>query len=121
MAKVLVVEDNTANQRLMKMILESMGHSVVCSFTGEEGWERVKEGDFALVILDMHLPGLDGFGLCARIKSVIGPTVKVLAVTALAMEGDRQKVLACGCEDYLSKPISIPELRTRVQTLLEEG
>lgn len=121
MAKVLVVEDNTANQRLMKMILESMGHGVVCAFTGEEGWVRVQEGNFALVILDMNLPGLDGFELCSRIKSVIGSTVKVMAVTALAMEGDRQKVLASGCDDYFSKPFSIPELRARVQTLLEEG
>lgn len=121
MGKVLVVEDNTANQRLMEMILESMGHQAVCAFTGEEGWARVQEGGFSLVILDMHLPGLDGFELCRRIKSLIGPAVKVLAVTAMAMEGDRQKVMESGCDDYFSKPISVPDLRARVQTLMEGG
>jgi CheY-like chemotaxis protein len=118
MAKVLVVEDNTANQRLMRMILEALGHEVECALTGEEGWARVRGEPFALVLLDMHLPGLDGFTLCRRIKALHGRAVKVLAVTALAMEGDRQRVLECGCDDYLSKPVSVTELRARVDSLL---
>lgn len=121
MARVLVVEDNLANQRLVRILLESMSHEVECAFTGEEGWARIQEGHFDLVLLDMHLPGLDGFQLSQRIKALKGGAVKVVAVTAMAMEGDRQKVLDSGCDGYFSKPISVPEFRERIAQLLGGG
>jgi two-component system cell cycle response regulator DivK len=121
MAKVLVVEDNLANQRLVRILLEAMQHQVECAFTGEEGWARVQDGAYDLVLLDMHLPGLDGFELAQRIKALKGGGVKVIAVTAMAMEGDRQKVLDSGCDGYFSKPISVPEFRERIAQILGGG
>jgi two-component system cell cycle response regulator DivK len=121
MARVLVVEDNAANQRLMRMLLLSMGHEVVCASTGDEGWELLGGGGFALVLLDMHLPGLDGFQLCRRIKSSFPGQVMVIAVTALAMDGDRERVMESGCDGYFSKPISVPEFRSTVGVMLGEG
>jgi len=121
MAKVLVVEDNLANQRLMRLLLETMHHEVECAFTGEEGWARVQGGGYELVLLDMHLPGLDGFQLAQRIKAIHGTGVKVYAVTALAMEGDKKRVLEAGCDGYFSKPISVREFRTRIAEILGGG
>lgn len=121
MAKVLVVEDNIANQRLMRMVLQSTGHEVVCALTGEEGWARIQEGGFDLVLLDMHLPGLDGFQLAQRVKSLYRDSLKVVAVTAMAMEGDREKVMESGCDGYFTKPISVPEFRATVERLVGGG
>jgi len=121
MGKVLVVEDNLANQRLMRMLLESQGHEVRCSMTGEEGWALVQEGGYDLVLLDMHLPGIDGFQLARRIKDRLGSGVRIVAVTAMAMEGDRNKVLDSGCDEYISKPISVSEFRSRMEALLGGG
>ncbi len=119
MAKVLVVEDNQANQRLMRMLLNSMDHEVVCASTGEEGWKQVQVVDYDLVLLDMYLPGLDGFELCKRIKAASGGRTRVIAVTALAMPGDRKKVMESGCDGYFSKPISLSDFRSRVQDILQ--
>jgi CheY-like chemotaxis protein len=119
MAKVLVVEDNQANQRLMSMLLNSMGHEVVCATTGEEGWNQVQAVDYDLVLMDMYLPGLDGFELCKRIKAASGGRTRVVAVTALAMPGDRKKVMESGCDGYFSKPISLSDFRSRVQDILQ--
>lgn len=124
MGRVLLVEDNPANQRLFQLVLESMGHSVEIAGTGEQGWsllETAPEGTFAGVLLDMHLPGMDGFTLAGRIRERFGPGLPLIAVTALAMEGDRERVLASGCDECITKPISIPEFRARVGALLPEG
>jgi two-component system cell cycle response regulator DivK len=117
-ASVLVVEDNLANQRLMKMLLDSMGHEVRCALTGEEGWALLQDRKYDAILLDMHLPGIDGFELAKRIKGLMGMDLKIYAVTAMAMEGDRQKVLESGCDDYFTKPLSIPEFREKITRLL---
>ncbi len=119
MAKVLLVEDNEANQRLFRMVLESMGHSVTCALTGEEGWALLAGGRFDAILLDMHLPGLDGFTLAGKVKSLYGQRVKVIAVTALAMDSDRERALSSGCDDYITKPISVPGFRAKMESLLE--
>lgn len=111
MARVLVVEDNLANQRLIRMLLESMGHTPTCAYTGEEGWALAQAGGFDLVLLDMHLPGIDGFELAGRVKRLYGAKLPIVAVTALAMDGDRDRVMESGCDGYVSKPISVPEFR----------
>ncbi len=112
MAKLLVVEDNIVNQKLLKKILQSLNHDVTCVTTGEEGWALVSSGsNFDLILLDMHLPKMDGFELSRRIKTFLGDSTKVIAVTAMAMSGDREKILASGCDDYISKPIFINDLK----------
>lgn len=124
MALVLLVEDNPANQRLLQITLASLGHRVESAITGEEGWallERDGAERFDLILLDMHLPGLDGFSLARQIRARFGRQPKVVALTALAMEGDRKRVLDAGCDEYISKPISLAEFRARIQDLLAEA
>jgi CheY-like chemotaxis protein len=112
MAKLLVVEDNIVNQKLMRKILESLNHEVLCVTTGEEGWAIVSSGrTFDLILLDMHLPKMDGFELARRIKTFLGERTKIVAVTAMAMSGDKEKILESGCDDYISKPIFINDLK----------
>ncbi|MFB3851558.1 MAG: response regulator [Acidobacteriota bacterium] len=112
MAKLLVVEDNIVNQKLMRKILESLNHNVFCVTTGEEGWALISSGTtFDLILLDMHLPKMDGFELAKRIKNFLGDRIKIIAVTAMAMSGDKEKILSAGCDDYISKPIFINELK----------
>jgi len=119
MAAVLVVEDNPANQRLMDLLLKSMGHSACLASSGEEGLEKLMESRYDIVLLDMQLPGMDGFEMGRRVRDAYGPSIRILAVTALAMKGDRERVLANGCDDYLEKPVSVVELRKKIQKLLE--
>lgn len=112
MAKLLVVEDNIVNQKLMKKILESLNHEVLCVTTGEEGWAIISSGiAFDLILLDMHLPKMDGFELAKKIKTFLGEKTKIIAVTAMAMSGDKEKILESGCDDYISKPIFINDLK----------
>ena len=111
MAKVLVVEDNPVNLKLMRKILESLGHSVSCAETGEDGWTIVSSEAFDMIFLDMHLPQMDGFELARKIRGLPGLTAKIVAVTAMAMAGDREKIIEAGCDDYISKPIFLNEFR----------
>jgi CheY-like chemotaxis protein len=111
MAKVLVVEDNLVNQKLMRKLLESLGHSSVCASTGEEGWVLASSQAFDLILLDMHLPQMDGFELARKVKGYLGEKTKVVAVTAMAMAGDKEKILEAGCDDYIAKPIFLKDFK----------
>jgi CheY-like chemotaxis protein len=111
MARALVVEDNPVNLKLMRKILESLGHTVVSAETGEEGWTLVNSDSFDIIFLDMHLPQMDGFELAGKIRGCLGGKTKIVAVTAMAMTGDRERVLEAGCDDYISKPIFLKEFK----------
>jgi CheY-like chemotaxis protein len=111
MAKALVVEDNPVNQKLMRKLLESMGHSVFCASTGEEGWAMVESGSFDIIFLDMHLPQMDGFELARKIRDRLGEKARIVAVTAMAMTGDRERILEAGCDDYIAKPIFLKDFK----------
>jgi CheY-like chemotaxis protein len=119
MTKLLVVEDNLVNQKLMKKILESLNYEVVCVATGEEAWVLISsQVQFDLIFLDMHLPKMDGFELARKIKMSLGNQTKIIAVTAMAMSGDKEKVLEAGCDDYISKPIFINEIKDVISKYL---
>lgn len=112
MARALVVEDNPVNLKLMRKILESMGHQVVCAETGEDGWNIVSSGEaFDIIFLDMHLPQMDGFELARRVRGRLGDKARIVAVTAMAMSGDRERIIEAGCDDYISKPIFLKEFK----------
>lgn len=110
--RALIVEDNLANQKLLRKILETLNFEIQCVSTGEECWSMIKNGAlFDVIFLDMHLPKMDGFELAKKIRSILGDEVKIIGVTALAMSGDREKVLEAGCDDYIAKPIFLNELK----------
>jgi two-component system cell cycle response regulator len=111
-ARILIIEDNPANMELMSYLLQAFGHTVLSVYNGEEGIEVARRELPDLIICDVHLPKLDGYGVLDQLKHQSGDALRripVIAVTALAMVGDRQKLLAAGFDGYLGKPIE-PEL-----------
>jgi len=108
---VLYIEDNYHNRRIVRKILQSRGYNVVEAEDGASGLEMVEELHPPLILLDIGLPGMDGLEVVGRIKDhdELGKT-PVIAVTASAMRGDRERFLAAGCDDYLSKPIQAMDL-----------
>ena len=112
-ARILVVEDNGPNRDLMTYLLTAFGHTAEEAHNGEEGWRKARAGAGDLVLCDVLLPGRDGFELVRLLKG--DPElakVPLLAVTALALVGDRERMLAAGFDGYLSKPIN-PETFVR--------
>lgn len=106
-ATILLIEDQPDNKQLIVCLLESSGHRVRTASTGEAGVKLARDEMFDLIICDIHLPGIDGYEVARRLKSDSQwHQVPLVAVTALAMVGDRDKVLGNGFDGYLSKPIS---------------
>lgn len=106
MKKVLVIEDNQDNLRLITYALERSGYEVIAAGTGEEGVElAIRELPF-FIIMDINLPGIDGLEATRRIRSSKADgTIPIIAITSFAMYGDRDKVLEAGCTAYFEKPI----------------
>lgn len=120
MARILAVEDNEKNRRLLRMLLASDGHEVVEAADGEAALERAQEERPDLVIMDLQLPKLDGFEVTRRLKADTRlRDVPVLAVSAYAMASDRERGLAAGCDAYLSKPIDTRGLLRTVREMLQ--
>jgi CheY-like chemotaxis protein len=107
-ALVLLVEDNIDNRALMSYLLRAFGHETVEARTGEEGLELAVTRHPDIVLCDIGLPGIDGYEVLARFKADGFAKVPIIAVTAYAMVGDRERALRAGFDGYISKPI-IPE------------
>ncbi|MBW7876599.1 MAG: response regulator [Candidatus Cloacimonetes bacterium] len=115
--KVLVVEDNRINQMVARGILNKMGISVDIAQNGFEALDKLQQSHYDLVLLDVQMPGLDGYETVKRIRSLKSPKcrgIPVVAMTAQAMEDDRQKCLEAGMDDYTAKPISMSVLQSIV-------
>lgn len=118
-ANFLVIEDYPENRKLIVYLLEQVGHRVRTAETGEEGLELALSEAFDLIICDIHLPGIDGYEFANRLKSnPLWHKVPLVAVTALAMVGDRDKVLMSGFDVYLSKPITPQSFTRQIESLL---
>lgn len=113
--RVLVVEDNEINQEVAQSLLESIGVEVVLSNSGEEALERLKQDAFDLVLMDIQMPGMDGYETTRLIRE--NPewgSLPVIAMTAHALSGDREKSLAAGMNDHIAKPIDLDGLRSMI-------
>ena len=124
MAKILLVEDEPDNRDLVRIFLESDGHEVATAATGEEGLELARGGQFDLVLMDLSLPGeFDGIEATRRLRA--DPRfdrVPVVALTAHAMRGDRERALAAGCDEHIAKPIvDLREFADEVTRLIARG
>jgi two-component system, cell cycle response regulator DivK len=109
--RVLVVEDNEKNLKLVRDVLHATGYSTLEATTGEDAVELARSQEPALVLMDVRLPGIDGVEALARLRrDERTASIPVLAVTAQAMSGDRERFLAVGFDGYLSKPIDVDEL-----------
>jgi two-component system sensor histidine kinase/response regulator len=107
-ARVLVAEDNIVNQRVAERLLTKRGHLVTVVSNGREALAAVEHGAFDLVLMDVQMPDMDGFEATAAIREwerESGRHVRIVAMTAHAMNGDRERCLAAGMDGYLSKPI----------------
>lgn len=116
---VLVVDDNALNRELLRLVLEQQGYAVVEATTAEEALAMLRENQPSLVLMDCHLPGMDGLTATREIKGTDATCgIPVVAVTAHAMPGDRERALAAGCNEYISKPVDFSRLMTIVSTLV---
>jgi two-component system, cell cycle response regulator DivK len=119
MARVLIVEDNPANMTLATFLLQSAGHTVLSAKDAETGLAlaRVEQPD--LVLMDIQLPGMDGLEATALLKSDPSTrAIPVIALTALAMKGDEQRILAAGCDGYIAKPLAYKDFLAMISAQL---
>ena len=115
-ARVLVVEDNEKNMKLFRDVLQAKGYETLEATTGDDAITLALEHSPALVLMDVQLPGMSGVEALARLRSdERTASIPVLALTAQAMQGDRERFLAEGFDGYLAKPVDIVELLTTVQ------
>jgi two-component system cell cycle response regulator DivK len=120
--RILVVEDNPLNRKLVRDVLQFAGYDVIEASSGEEGLRIAEEAPPDLVLMDLQLPGIDGTETLQRMRrGSLGPGVPVVAVTALAMAEDRQRAMRAGFDGYLEKPISVRELPGQIETFLSEA
>jgi CheY-like chemotaxis protein len=119
----LVAEDNTVNQRLIIRLLEKRGHHVVLARNGREAVEALEKQTFDIVLMDMQMPEMDGFEATKVIRENekgSGIQVPIIALTAHAMQGDKERCLACGMNGYVSKPIVMEDLFSVIQDVFSE-
>jgi two-component system cell cycle response regulator len=121
MARILVIEDNPHNLELMSYLLTAQGFEIETAVDGELALQSLKSDAFDLIICDVHLPKIDGLELVSIIKSGSATAaVPVIAVTALAMVGDRERLLAAGFDAYIAKPIEPAAFLKDIQAILQE-
>ena len=109
-AKILIIEDNEANMLLATSVLQASGYTVFQARTAEDGIALAKEKSPCLILMDISLPGMDGLTATGILKTdPLTREIPVVALTAHAMKGDKQKALAAGCVGYVTKPIRIKD------------
>ena len=119
MSKILLVEDNEMNRDMLSRRLQKQGYEVVIAVDGEEGVAKAQSEAPALILMDMTLPGIDGWEATRRLKAAPQTQkIPVIALTAHAMSDDRDKALAAGCNDFDTKPIELARLLGKMQALL---
>ncbi len=119
-ATLLLVEDNELNRDMLRRRLNRAGYSVLLAADGEEALDLMRSQRPALVLMDMNLPVMDGWTAC-RLARAQEETcgIPILALTAHAMEADRQQALEAGCDDFATKPIDFPALLSKIERLLD--
>ena len=121
MTRILLVEDNEMNRDMLSRRLQKQGYEVVLAEDGEDGITKAQTVSPALIIMDMSLPGIDGWEATRRLKATLQTqNIPVIALTAHAMSDDRAKALAAGCDDFDTKPVDLSRLLSKIQALLEK-
>jgi CheY-like chemotaxis protein len=119
--KIVVVDDNAASRELIREVLDSPDHRIMEAADGLDALDLILTSDPDLVLLDIQLPGLDGYSLVRQLRQ--NPhfsKLKIVAITAFAMQGDREKALTAGFDGYIAKPINTYHLEEQVQELLHD-
>lgn len=118
-AKILIIEDEKQLARLIELELYHEGYEVEVAYSGIEGLEKLKESDFQLVLLDLMLPGIDGYELCSKVREF--SDIPIIMVTARDAVSDKVKGLDTGADDYITKPFSTEELMARIRAQLRRN
>ena len=115
--KILVVEDNDMNMQLVEFLLEEGGYQIVKASSGEEALTLTHDGPAPdLILMDIHLPGMDGLSVVRAMKADARTArIPILALTAHAMRGDRDRFLEAGCDGYISKPIDVKTFLSSIE------
>jgi CheY-like chemotaxis protein len=122
MPKILLVEDNEMNRDMLSRRLQRKGFEVEMAVDGKQGVEMALKGGYDLILMDMSLPEIDGWEATRRVREA--PETKnipIIALTAHAMSGDREKAMAAGCNDYDTKPVELDRLLGKIAALLPQG
>jgi two-component system, cell cycle response regulator DivK len=119
MATVLVVEDNPANMTLATFLLTNAGHTVLSAVTAEAGLALAREKQPQLILMDIQLPGMDGLEAASLLKQDEATrSIPIIALTALAMKGDEERIRAAGCDGYIAKPLRYQEFLAAIEAQL---
>lgn len=120
MKRILIVEDTDHSRELLRSVLENLGHLVIEASDGQEALGRIQEQTPDLILLDLKIPPPNGYEVLKEVRNnARSSSVPIVALTAQAMLGDREKALAAGFNGYLTKPIALAQLRSEVARLLE--
>ena len=122
MPRILLIEDNEMNRDMLSRRLERRGYSIGIATDGITGVDRALEGGWDLILMDMSLPEIDGWEATRRIRAANAasdaPRVPIIALTAHAMSGDRERAIEAGCDDYDTKPVELDRLLGKITALL---
>jgi len=119
--KILIVEDNPRNMRLFSMILKAAGYTLLEAADGDEALAKAVQEHPDLILMDVQLPGLSGLDVTRRLRQMPGfERVPIIAISAYAMKGDRERIIEAGCDTYLSKPVNTRELPAVVAAMLAD-
>jgi two-component system, cell cycle response regulator DivK len=122
MARILLVEDNEMNRDMLSRRLIRRGYEVALALDGEQGLAMARTEAPALILMDMSLPGMDGWEATRQLKAASETSaIPVIALTAHAMAGDREKALAAGCDDFDTKPVDLERLLQKIEALLRRA
>lgn len=116
---ILYIEDNRDNRSLVRRVLESEGYAVMEAANADDALSSLKGGSPDLILMDINMPGIDGYALTAQIKSIPDYTlIPIIAMTANVMRGDRERSLEAGCDGYIQKPIDIDVLAEQIERFI---
>jgi CheY-like chemotaxis protein len=119
--RILLAEDNAINQRVVRLMLKHAGFNVDLANDGSEALEAHSSKPYDVILMDCQMPGMDGWEATSRIRQLNQPQPVIIAVTANALVGDRERCLAAGMDDYLSKPFTAEQLRTIVRKAIDSA
>ena len=120
--KILLIEDNEMNRDMLARRLDRRGYRIVCAVDGVQGLAAAHSEKPDLILMDLDLPEMDGWEATRRLRSDEALRhIPVIAITAHAMPGEREKAIAAGCDDYATKPIDLNELLAKIGALLNKG
>lgn len=121
MAKILLVEDNEMNRDMLSRRLTKRGYQMIMALDGQQGVDLAREESPDLILMDMSLPVLDGWEAAKRLKSLDETRrIPIIALTAHAMTGDREKAVEAGCNDFDTKPVDLARLLEKIEALLDD-